>query len=493
MNTSKSPRPPLSRRGVSAAAAASIALPFAIGRKTSVAATTADVIVIGAGLAGLNAALNLESQGMSVVVLEAADYVGGRTRTLNLPVGPVNAGGQTIGPYYARLRDLVTRLKVPLVRPPRSIAMGNYVNGTLVSAADWATSKANRTVGAERAVQPGALEFYYMSRANNPLSDPESWSSADQSRYDVPLTAFLRDRGATDEAIRLMNVTINAVDLTSASALAYLRDIKWLEWGVSNANKNSQTTYGVSDGLEFHEVAGGTQRLPEAMAGALKGDVRLNQLVRSIDITDRGVEVVSHGGSRYTGKYAISAVPFSALRNIDIRPSLVGPQSEAVYQSAHGNTIRAFMEFSAPFWDDDIGDPSLFSDTAIERVFAHANEAGEVFVLSCWVNGNTADGFDQLPAQAVSDFIVKEFARIRPSTRNRVKVLKVHSWAKDSASGCCRHVFNAGQVTRWADAVAKPHGRLHFAGEQTRTIESGMEAAATTGERAAYEIIERES
>ena len=131
--------------------------------------------MIGAGLAGLNAALLLEEQGLSVIVLEAADYVGGRTRTFDLPVGPTNAGGQTVGPYYGRVRDLVSRLKVPLAPVGSSTKMGVYVNDTLMSSADWPTSKANRTVGPERAVQPGALEFFHLSR-DNPLQDAATWT-----------------------------------------------------------------------------------------------------------------------------------------------------------------------------------------------------------------------------------------------------------------------------------------------------------------------------
>ncbi len=89
----------ISRRGFNIAVASSL-VGSAFSRPAR-AADSADVIIIGAGLAGLNAALILEEQGMSVIVLEAADYVGGRTRTFDLPVGPMNAGGQT---YRAVLR-----------------------------------------------------------------------------------------------------------------------------------------------------------------------------------------------------------------------------------------------------------------------------------------------------------------------------------------------------------------------------------------------------
>jgi monoamine oxidase len=484
----------ISRRGFNIAVASSL-VGSAFSRPAR-AADSADVIIIGAGLAGLNAALILEEQGMSVIVLEAADYVGGRTRTFDLPVGPMNAGGQSIGPFYGRLRDLISRLKVPIVPVPVRPAakLGIHVNGTLMSSADWPGSKANKTVGAERAVQPGALEFFYLSR-DNPLTDAAKWTEAAYAQYDVPLTTYLRARGASDEAIRLIDVSINAFDLSSCSTLAYLRDIRTLQAGVADKGSSTRSTYDATSagGFSYHEIAGGTQRLPEAMANALKGGVRLNQIVASIDMTGSGVEVKTLGGLRYRGKYAISAVPFSALRNVDVYPNFAGAQLDAVRQSAHGNTVRVFMEHGAPFWESDIGEAGLFTDTAIERVFAPTNEKGEVYLLDCWVNGNAAYRLDQMPTAAVGEFVVKQLEQIRPSTKGRLKVIKVHSWAKDSASGCCRHVFNVGQVGVWAGVMATPHHRLHLAGEHTRSLDSGMEAAASTGERAAFEILSRES
>jgi monoamine oxidase len=482
----------INRRTFGVASASLVMAPAFSSR--ALAYETADVIVIGAGLAGLSAALNLESQGLKVIVLEAADYVGGRTKTLDLPVGPTNSGGQTVGPYYARLRDFITRLNVPVVPVPRRIAMGNYVNGSLESSTAWKTSKANKLVGPEREVQPDALEFFYVSR-NNPLKDPADWMEPEYAKYDIGMDQYLRSQGASDEAIRLINFTINAPNLASCSALGYLRDIALLQWGVPKANSKTQSTYqaGTDSALPFNEIAGGTQRLPEAMGRALKGDLLLNKTVMSIDMSQSGVEVTTLDGARYKGKYVISSVPFSALKNIEINPDFTGRQREAVQQSLHGNTVRVFLEFTSPFWESDTGQPSLFTDTSIERVFARVSEAGEIYALDCWMNGNAANRVDQLPAEIVGQFVIDELARIRPSTKGKLKFLRVHSWAKHSPSGCCRHVFGPGQIAPWAGLMATPHGRLHLAGEQTRSMENGMEAAATSGERAAYEVLERES
>jgi len=461
-----------------------------LGSRRAFAFESADVIVIGAGLAGLNAALNLEDQGLSVTVLEADNYVGGRVRTLDLPTGPMNAGGSTIGPYYARIRDIASRLDVRLIKPPPRATMANYINGELISSKDWATSKANKTAEHERAIQPVALEFSYLSR-NNPLPDVESWLDENQTKHDISLEQFFHSLGASAEAQRLINISINVPDTTVGSALMYLRDIKRLQWGIASTTAN-RSTYGAgsADGFEFNEVEGGTQRLTEAMAGALKSEVLLNTFVAAIHQNESGVEVITVDGQRYVAKYVIAAIPFSALRYVDLSPNLSGLQHEAVHLSFHNNTTHVFMEVKQEFWDD-IGEPGLFSDSPIERVFARPEPSGKITTLDCWINGFTSYRLNALSKEQIGTMALNTLNRIRPATRGKVEVIGVHSWAANSFSRCCRHVYGAGQVTRFAAELPRPLGRVHLAGEQTRDIENGMEAAAETGERAAFEIIER--
>ena len=85
--------------------------------------TRSDVIVIGAGLSGLNAALLLEEQGLKVTVLEGRDRIGGRLLTLQDVPGRPEAGGNGIGHSYARLLDLAS----PIQFPYNSIVKG-YIN-----------------------------------------------------------------------------------------------------------------------------------------------------------------------------------------------------------------------------------------------------------------------------------------------------------------------------------------------------------------------------
>ena len=105
--------------------------------------------------------------------------------------------------------------------------------------------------------------------------------------------------------------------------------------------------------------------------------------------------------------------------------------------------------------------------------------------------GKKGDRIDQLSPEDRGKFAVAEIEKVRPSTKGKLEVTGVHSWPQYQFVYGCGHSFGPGQVNRFAEEMIKPFHRLHFAGEHTRRLEIGMEAAMESGERAAYEVMER--
>ena len=131
------------------------------------------VLVVGAGLSGLNAALTLERWGYEVEVVAATDRVGGRLWTLDHVPGSPEGGGNVIGANYGRVIHTAHTLDVPLRTPPRALPSDYAIGGQRISRQDWATSAHNPLPDGWRSISPGRL----VGKLNedNPLLKTRAW------------------------------------------------------------------------------------------------------------------------------------------------------------------------------------------------------------------------------------------------------------------------------------------------------------------------------
>lgn len=199
-----------------AALIGSAGLPLRVGASANASANgpageAASVIVIGAGLSGLNASLLLEEQGFKVILLEDSNRVGGRLLTLDDVLGQSEAGGSGIGRGYARLMYTAQKLGIPLgpkrtctelARDATVIALG----GQLFRPEQWAGHALNPYVGAQRTVMPWLMSFTAL-RPFNTLPDAASWSDPAHAAADVSVADLLTAKGWTPEQLRLAYAT----------------------------------------------------------------------------------------------------------------------------------------------------------------------------------------------------------------------------------------------------------------------------------------------
>lgn len=452
------------------------------------ASERSEVVVIGAGLAGLNAALILSDAGARVTVLEASSRVGGRVWTGDGLPGRPELGATQIDPLYARVRDVAARLRVPLEPLVEATApMAWSVRGQLVARGAWESAAANRTVGAERALPPPALLEGLIAR-QNPFSAGDDWLRPEAARFDISAAEWLTGQGASAEALRLVNEGLIATDVWTVSMLTILQESTRTRLGI--AAGKALAAAGEPPVRVGARVAGGTSRLPEAMASALGDRVRLGHPVAAIDLTGRRAEVRCLDGSVFRGDFVIAATPFSTLRLMRIEPALTGIQAAAVNRMPYGNTTLVHMRVTgSPYWEQDGLEPSLWTDGPVNVVRQY--DAGGERLLMALSTGRKADRLDQLAPADRGRFVVGELARLRPATRGKLEVTGVHSWSQQPYIAGCRHSFGPGEVAPFVAALGQPHRQLHFAGEHSRRLEIGMESAMESGERAALEVLLR--
>ena len=434
----------------------------------------AQVIVIGAGLSGLNAAFLLEQQGVDVLVLEGSERIGGRVYTHRDGDSYVDTGGSELSvKSYARVLDMIERLDIPLLPwAGTGIEFAYHIGGQTVSQADWPNSPANKIVGPARNAPPPFLSGVVLPRPA-PLSHTGEWLDAAAAEYDVPFGEFLRESGTDAEALRLIEANLESDSLDDVSLLWRIRLQKFNE---------------VSGGLgDLRNVEGGMGRLTDGMAGLLKGDIRLNTEITAIGTRSDGVEIQDATGRTWRAQFAICTIPLPLLRRVRIDPGLSPRQAAAVAKTPYGHHTDVFMNIREPYWEVDGLPSSMWTDTSIGLVLRMS--WGDIGYLWLPINGPANRPWRDKSDDEIMQGVMAELNRIRPSTVGRVEPLTVQNWSRAPWTRGHLAYMAPGQITEFGGALSQPHGRLHFAGEHTSQMAVGMEGAMESGERAAVDIL----
>nr|WP_246350352.1 FAD-dependent oxidoreductase [Sphingobium boeckii] len=473
--------------GAGFALAATTALP-----RSLLAAEQTEVIIVGGGLSGLNAAMVLAEQGCKVTVLEASTRIGGRVFTSTEIEGSPEHGASQLGPFYARVLDRCRQLEVKLGAGANLYAdYALSVDGKLMNASDWESSPLNRTVGAERSVVPSALGSYFLTKYN-PFDALDEWTTpAALAKYDISYAEWLHQVGASDAAMDMIGRGQVEASLSEVAVLTNLQEIGRPTFETRNSPTSANRDVFEQYARTSQHVIGGTSRLSDAMAASLKGGVLTGKKVVGIDMTPAGATVTCGDGTSYKGDFVISALPFSQLRKIAITPKLTGEQAAAVETMPYAGQNQVWLRVKAPYWEDDGITGSVWSDGPTSLLRQSIDYDGSRNSATVLTTGAKAAVLDRLPPQERGAFVLAELAKIRPSTKGKLEVLGTFSWKQDLFVGGCRHTFRPGEMKRFRPVMAQPHERMHFAGEHTRVIEVGMEAAMESGERAALEVLSR--
>ena len=444
------------------------------------------VIVIGAGLSGLHAAMLLEEFGLDVQVLEGRRRVGGRVYTLMEVPGNPEAGGELIGPNHARMIDSAQRLGLNLVEPNPLGPPGQWMyhlSGEPILAEEWPEHPSNPLPTADKELLPHTL-LATLSHRDSPLEGQplDAWLTPEFQKYDIPHSEYLRSRGYNEETIRLMNVVIHTDHVDNTSALHELR-----RYHVGSFNRNPNP-----DMPPVMQVEGGNSRLPEAMAASLKTEVLLGKTVYGFD--DDGDQVTVHcgDGSRYQGDFVVCSMPMPLLRDIKFSPRLTGPLARAVMEIDYGLSIQVHYSLKAPYWEKDGLPAGMWTDTPVERFTALARgRDGTPTSAIAFVNGNETFKYNFMSDAQVAEYTTAQIEALRPATQGALEPLVVQSCYREPHGAGDWVFWRPGQVTRLGNHLRDPHGRIYFCGEHTAIMTRGMEGAFESGEQAALDVLER--
>ncbi|WP_166423629.1 NAD(P)/FAD-dependent oxidoreductase [Paraglaciecola sp. 20A4] len=433
----------------------------------------ADVIVIGAGLAGLTSARYLKQQGYNVLVLEARERIGGRILTLNSHGVNAEAGGLQIGQGYGLMRTYAEQLGLPLV------SLGNYakqntfvINGQRISADDWPAHEQNKLE--DKNILPSSL--YYAALAAGPkYTLPSDWTSAKYAPLDISLQAYFQKQNISPEALRLMDANLNALSLHDLSAADAFYRLSLARVGGRGAQK----------------VAGGNSRFTQALADDIGDGIHRQKVVSHITEGANNVNVRCEDGSEYSAKRIVITTPFSALKDVIIQGDISASKRRAINEAVYTPVTQVHFAVKKQADVSMLAATNLWTDNSLGRVFSQVDDAGRLTYLTSWINGQQAKALDKLTVKEAVNIVKGALNTYYPGLKGKTDVVHHQSWGNERFSKGAYIQFAPGQVQALVPHMASVEGKLHFAGEHTEFMHSGMESAIVSGLRAAQELSDR--
>lgn len=442
-----------------------------------------DTIVIGAGMAGLNAALLLEEQGQRVLVLEGQQRIGGRVHSLLDQPGTPEMGFNTMGSGYGRGIDAARRAGVELVEvgarfrkaPPQAL----FLDGEMFNREKWAAWPGNPLPPALRTMMPWQVVPRLVAQ-HNPLPDWTQWAAPENAAHDISLYAFLKQHGLSDAAIKLCHDTSPAYGNSAWDVSALM-----LEWNDGFIKGQ------IAAGTDQFAVKGGNANLPYGLARQLKGDLLTGKRVIAVDSESEAASAYCDDGTRFTARRLICAQPLGAMRRMRFRAGLPGLQAQAIAAVPYQQLTNIFVTVDRPYWLEDGLSPGMWTNSVLGTVYPQYFGAsdGEVTGLLVQGRGELALAWDRMGREAAMASVIATLERLRPAAKGAVKAVHFHSWGQEEFSTGAWAVFMPGQIRELQAAMARPAGRIHFCGEHTATGARGLEAALESSERAAIEVL----
>ena len=437
------------------------------------------VAVVGAGLAGLTAAIDLTEAGWDVVVVEARDRVGGRVHTLHAPFSAglhAEAGGESIDDNHDRIQALVARFGLETERRPpgKLLESVTYYRRQRAPIAELLGRRDGDVV---RDYLRFADALGAFSEGIDPEHPERSPRAAELDRQS--LAEFIRAQRLVPEAEFLVRLQNRAEYNAEAGQLSMLF-----------VAQQTAVLAGVPDSAsETMRISGGNSRLPEAMAAALGDRVRLNAPVTHVEHDAGGVRVHA-GGEPIEAAHLILAVPPPPLRRIAFEPALPAPVATMIRRLDLGDAVKVTREYASRFWEAEGVPGFTVTDLPFHVAWAATDSYRSVGgLLTQFITGRPARAAARLrDAQRIAHF-QRQLDRVYPEGRTlRTTHAATTAWANERYTGGGYAVYGPRQMASFWPLVRAGLERISFAGEHTESLAGFMESAVRSGHRVAAQL-----
>lgn len=418
------------------------------------------VLVIGAGFAGLAAALKLKKEGIKVTVLEARNRVGGRVYSHN-PLKDkelvIELGAEWIGKSHERVIELCDEFNLEL----RNNQFDTHLiyQGGYSKANEWKLSN--------------EMESFWDKRR----TFWEELSTGEKTGMDkMDWWRFLSLKGFSDRDLDIREL-LDSTDFgeTIRSVSAYSAMGEYAE----SSDKNE---------MDF-KIIGGNELLARKMADAVgRENILLNHAVQTVNQGKQGVTLICQDGKTFTADRLICTAPTYSILKMNWNPGLPTSLTEALHSLQYARIGKFPVVFSERFWGTENFD--CVTDDA-GHYFYHGtkDQPGKEGVLISYAVGDKADVLNAQPAdrrrQLVLESLKPAFGDLNKYVLSDLK----YYWGKDPYSYGAYAKYGIGQWSQVMPMLRKPFRSVHFAGEHLADWQGFMEGAVNSGEDAVDQFL----
>jgi monoamine oxidase len=438
----------------------------------------ADVVVVGAGFAGLSAARDLVQHGHDVVVLEGRDRVGGRSSTTTIAGAAVDLGGTFVGPTQDAVIALAKELGCETIRTHRrgknllrwrgkvrtyrsTIPRLSIIELVDVSRIQWRFDRVSRRV---------------------PVKDP--WTS--------PIAEIL-DSKTLEEWLRYVHANASTRDLMAIVArvtwgcepgdVSMLHAVRYVK-----AAGGLGRMLDVEGGAQQDHFPGGTQQIAVRLAEELGQRVVLNAVVHTIERHTDGTLTVGSDRGHVAAQAVIVAIPPEHRAGIGFVPDLPPEYGKLAQHWPQGSLSKAYAAYETPFWRANGCSGEALSDEGPVFVTFDVSPGDEgPGILLGFTDARSFDGL--APEQRRKKALAGFSALFGDAAANPIDYID-HCWGTEEfAPGGPTAAVPPGSWTSYGPWLRKPVDGIYWAGTETADEWTGfLDGAVRSGKRAADEV-----
>lgn len=409
-------------------------------------------VIIGAGFAGLAAALKLKNAGWNVTVLEARDRIGGRVFSHAMNGLICELGAEWVGESHERIKALCSDFAIPLQKHQFEDFLMR--DGRVYKPGEWGFSAAAKT-----AFDKVIKGYSKLTQAQKIRIDALDWWT------------YLEKLGFSEDDLLirdLMDSTDFGESIRHVSAFGALAEY------AESSPKNEMD----------YKMTGGNSRLAYEFAKRIGNEnIRLTSPVKKIDQRSGLIKILTDK-EEIKADAVICTVPTQSLLKIQFLPELPAVQRQAAERLNYARIVKNSVLYDKRFWGPE--DFSMVTDTTSHYYFhSTQKQEGPQGILTAYAIGEKADVLASQSDERRMKVITRDLVDFNAEAPSLARKIASYAWQRDVYTDGAYALYRPGQWFGLRPILQRPHGKVLFAGEHLADWQGFMEGAIETGEAAA--------